>query len=360
MLLPHGNALPPDYVGGITETHNGKIQQAAANDDLAKVSEFIDGGIDVNSRHQGKTALYHAICNDSSAMMRLLLSRGADTSLRDGWDPDWPDRFTAVENAARLSAKAAMQELLAHGFSVEDSNALYFAACESNAEMLELLFDNAESSMSDAARQHAFAIALRESAGRRSCELVRWVLEKRGDERTRDDHWQGALDCAFLTVFQGLTGLRSCPNSQECDQAIQVLEILIEADASVNAHSDDSSKCTALHYTIQLCAPPKLVAFLLDHGADVNFRGPAGRSPFFQLLEHPKATEELVKMFTDAGAIIGPPDSTGQTGLHCVRKSSITSWLLKSGADICAVDDQGETPLTRLARHATLNWYHCS
>ncbi|KAH3916915.1 hypothetical protein HBH56_049310 [Parastagonospora nodorum] len=142
MFLPHGNTPHPDYVGGIIGTQNNTIQQAAANDDLAKVCEFPDGRVDIDSRHQVKAVLYQAICDDSSTMVRLLLFRGADNSLRDGWDPDWPDSFTAVENAARLSARATMQELLAHGVNVEDSNAVYFAASESDAEMLKLLFDN--------------------------------------------------------------------------------------------------------------------------------------------------------------------------------------------------------------------------
>jgi len=170
--------------------------------------------------------------------------------MRDGWDPDWPDSFTAVENAVCLNARATMQELLAHGVNVEDSNAVYFATSESNAEMLKLLFDNAESSMSDADRQQAFIIALRESAGRRPCELVQWMVEKWGDEGARDDHWPGALDCAFLIVFKGLTGFRSCLNLQECDQAIQVLGILIEVGTSANIHTDNSLKFTELHCTV--------------------------------------------------------------------------------------------------------------
>jgi ankyrin repeat protein len=31
--------------------------------------------------------------------------------------------------------------------------------------------------------------------------------------------------------------------------------------------------------------------------------------------------------------------------LHCVRKRSIASWLITSGADVSAVDDQGDIPL---------------
>jgi ankyrin repeat protein len=356
MFLPHGNTPPSDHVDGMPEAHNGTIHQAAANDDLAKVSQFLDGGVDVNGRDQAcQTALHRAICNDSSTMVRLLLSRGADTSLRDDWDPDWPDGFTPVENAARLDARAAMQELLAHGVNVEASDAVYFAARENHAKMLKLLFDTTESSMSDVARQQGLAIALRESAGQRSCELVLWVLEMRGDERALDDHWQGVLDCAFLQVFEGLIALPPSLHSQEYDQAIQVLEILIEARASINAHTNDSSQWTALSFALQLDSPLKIVAFLLDHGANVNLCAPGEHSPFFQLLEHPKATEELVTMFTDAGAVISPPDARGQTVLHCVRKANIGSWLLTSGANLSAVDDQGETPLHKASSRSNFD-----
>jgi ankyrin repeat protein len=356
VFLPHGNTPPPECVGGIPEAHIATIQQAAANDDLAKVSKFLDGGVDVNSRdwaHQ--TALHRAICNDSSTMVRLLLSRGAHTSLRDGWDPDWPEGFTPVENVVLLDARVAMQELLAHGVNVEASDAVYFTAKEKHAEMLKLLFDQPESSMSDVARQQAFSIALRGSAAQWSCELVRWVLETGGDERALDDCWQGALDSACLHVLNGLLALPYCQHSQECDQAIQVLEILLKAGASINAHTKGSVSCTILHLALQLGSPWKLVAFLLNHGADVNFCGPDQHSPFFRLLACPKATEEHVKMFTDAGAVISLPDARGQTILHCVRKSSIASWLLSSGADICAVDNQGETPLHKASSNCNLD-----
>jgi ankyrin repeat protein len=342
-ILPRGNTPPLEYLWYTQEAHNSTIHQAAAIDDLARVTEFLDAGVDVNSRdRERKTALYRAVCNDSSTMVRLLLSHGADTSLRDDWDPDWPDGFTPMENAARLNTKAALQELLAHGVEFERSHAVYFAASKNHAEVLKLLLENTEGSMSDSARQQAFAIALQGSAAQRSCELVQWLLEMAGYERALDDHWQGALNCAFLAVGEGLANWPELIHSKECDEAIQVLEILIEAGASITAHSNG---CSPLHLALHLDSPSKLVAFLLAHGVDPNFCAPGEHSPFFQLLESPTATEELVKMFTDAGAVLGPPDARGRTILHCVRKPSIAAWLLKLGADISAIDDEGELPL---------------
>lgn len=114
----------------------------------------------------------------------------------------------------------------------------------------------------------------------------------------------------------------------------------MKAGASINAYSDDPIQHTALHSALKEQEPLlELITFLLHHSADVNFRNFCRRSPFFELLGHPKATEELVKMFTNAGAVVGPPDIWGQTPLHCVRKSSIASWLIASGADISAADD---------------------
>jgi ankyrin repeat protein len=356
MFLPHDNTPPSDHVDGMPEAHNSTIHQAAANDDLARVSQLLDGGVDVNGRDQARqTALHQAIYNDSSTMVRLLLSRGADTSLRDDWEPDWPDGFIPVETAAHLNARAAMQELLAHGVNIEASDAVYVAARENHAKMLKLLFDTTESSMSDMPRQQGLAIALRESAGQRSSKLVLWVLEMRGDERALDDYWQGALDCAFLQVFEGLIALPPSFHYQEYDLAIQVLEILIEAGASINAHTDDSLQCTALSLALQLDSPLRIVAFLLDYGADVNLCAPGEHSPFSQLLEDPQATEELMKMFIDAGAVISPPDARGQTVLHCVRKANIGSWLLTSGANLSAVDDEGETPLHKASSRSNFD-----
>lgn len=230
-------------------------------------------------------------------------------------------------------------------------------------DMLRLLFDKSLGSMSDASHQRAIADALRVSAQNQSLEMIRFILQKLGHQlkaNMRDDYWQGALDLALLAIFDcdnadGDAGLPDYIRDQNWNHAIQIIDILIEAGASINTHGDDPTRHTALHSALAAQGPPlKLITSLLHHGANPNLCDSCGRSAFFELLGHPNATRELVKVFTDAGAVIGPPAARGQTPLHCVRNPNIASWLIASGADIAAVDDQGEIPLHKASSTGNL------
>jgi ankyrin repeat protein len=361
MFWPNDNTQHDQSTG---VARNVSIHQAAADDDLARVSELLDSGVEVNGRNESlQTALHRAIINDNSTMVQLLLSREAGTSLRDNGTFDEPDGFTPVESAARLNAIAAMQELIAHGVNAEFSSAVFLAARENHLDMLRLLFDKSSGSMSDASRQRAIADALRVSAKNQSLEIVKFVLQKLAHElepSMRSDHWQGALDLALLAVFDcenadGDGGLPDYIRDQNWDHAIRIIDILVEAGASINTHGDDPTKHTALHSALAAQGPSlKLITSLLHHGADPNLRDSCGRSAFFELLGHPKVTLELIKVFTDAGAVVGLPAARGQTPLHCVRNPSIASWLITLGADIAAVDDQGETPLHKASSTGNL------
>jgi hypothetical protein len=217
-----------------------------------------------------------------------------------------------------------MEELLTHGVNFGTSDAVYFVVSEDHAEVLKLLLDDNESSMSAVACRCAFTIAPRESDAQHSCELIQWSLKVYGDKRVLDDHGQGALNCAFLAVCEGLAKWSDLMRPRDGDEVFQILKTLIEAGALITAHNDG---CSPLHFVMQLNSPSKLVAFLLDHGANPNFCAPGEHSQFFQFLESPKAIEKLVNMFTDAGAVIGPRDARGRTILRCARKANIATWL---------------------------------
>lgn len=340
---------------GTAFAHDVSIHQAAGSGDLAMVSDLLDGGVDINGRDESlQTALHCAIRNDSSSMVRLLLSRGADTSLRDNGTFDEPDGFVSVETAARCNAVSAMQELIAHGVDVESSKAIFLAARENHMDMLRLLFKKISGRLLDKLHRRAIADALRVSVKNQNLEMVQFILQGFGSERdtnARDDYRQSALDTALLSVFDcdcadGDGDLLDYIRDQQWDHAVQIIDVLIDAGASVNTHGKDPLRRTALHAALTEQGPPMiLITSLLNYGADPNSPDSSGRSPFFELLGDPRATEELIKVFTDAGAVFGSPAAGGQTPLHHVRKPSIASWLIASGADLDAMDDQGEIPL---------------
>ena len=164
--------------------------------------------------------------------------------------------------------------------------------------------------------------------------MVPFIFQQFGrtlEANTRDEYWQGALDLALLAVFDcdnayGDGGLPDYIHDQNWDHAIQIIDVLIETGASIDIYGDDPTQRTALHSALAARGPPlKLISSLLHHGADLNLRDCCGRSAFFELLGQPKATRELIKVFTDAGAVVGPPAARGQTPLHCVRNPSIAS-----------------------------------
>jgi ankyrin repeat protein len=281
---------------GTGVAHNVSIHQAAVSDDLAKVSDLLDGGVDINGRDESlQTALHCAIRHDSSSMVQLLLSRGVDTSLRD---------------------IGTLGSLL------------------------------------DTLHRRANADALRVSAKNQNMEMVQLILQRFGSKRDTDargDYRQSALDNALLSVFDcdnadGDGGLLDDIRDQQWDHAVQIVDVLIDAGASVNTHGKSPLRCTVLHAALTEQGPPMaLIISLLNHGADLNSPDSSGRSPFPQILGDPRATEELAKIFTDAGSPVDVRSNLGRTPFMQSRSASISKALLNHGADIHAATAQGTT-----------------
>jgi ankyrin repeat protein len=214
------------------------IYQAGGKDGLARVTELLDSGVEIDDRDESlRTALHWAVINNNSAMVQLLLSHGADTNLRDDGTFDEPEGFTPVESAARLNAISAMQEFIAHGVTILNSKSLCLAAREGHMDMLQLLFNKHSNDTSKGHCLQAIADALCLSAKNQSVEMVRFVvreLQRAPFANTHNDDWQDILNRAFLAVFM-------CDDvcDGECDQAIRITDILLEAGASIDTHADD-------------------------------------------------------------------------------------------------------------------------
>jgi ankyrin repeat protein len=117
---------PPYEPCPIWETigdHAGELEvslhRAAARGDVAAMSCYVDAGLDINARcARGDTALNWAIKADEAEAVRLLLSRGADLSLRGWGGSDSREGDYAVLCAARFNKVAVMKVLIESGVGI--------------------------------------------------------------------------------------------------------------------------------------------------------------------------------------------------------------------------------------------------
>ena len=93
-------------------------------------------------------------------------------------------------------------------------------------------------------------------------------------------------------------------------------------------------------------ATEELVQILLDHGALADTKDANGRSPLLDATL--QGRKELVQILIKHGADVSTRDSAGRTALHEAASQGheeVTLVLLKNGADVAAKDNAGMTPL---------------
>lgn len=116
---------------------------------------------------------------------------------------------------------------------------------------------------------------------------------------------------------------------------------VLASGADVNYRLADGK--TALH-----CASWKghveFVAFLIEHGADVDAKDQHGRTPM-----HMTHNAAIARLLHEAGADISARDNRDRTPLHHAV-DDLAEYLLSVGAEVDPVDKLGRTPLSEAAR----------
>lgn len=154
----------------------------------------------------------------------------------------------------------------------------------------------------------------------------------------------------------GRTPLHTAVNHSAPDGGLDIVIMLIEKGAQLNAFDSDESWRTGsvgrtpLHYAAE-DGYTAVARLLLDRGANVNMPdGYYGRTPLYDAARHGRTpTAELL---LDRGADINMRNRYGQTPLH--EGASHGSWfvtklLLERGAEVNPVDKNGRTPLDEAA-----------
>ncbi|WP_420634377.1 ankyrin repeat domain-containing protein [Candidatus Palauibacter sp.] len=125
----------------------------------------------------------------------------------------------------------------------------------------------------------------------------------------------------------------------------EVISVLIEAGAILEAYSAPHEARTPLHYAARSSGNPEVLRRLLQYGADVYAKNPVGRTPLHLAAlynDHPAIVAELARV-----THVNVRMRTGETPLHdATRKSgfaavpdpnlAVVEVLLRHGADLAA------------------------
>jgi uncharacterized protein len=364
------NAPQPD---GMTALH-----WAAYRDDLeiAKLLADAKANVTVTNRY-GVTPLSLACQNGNGAMVELLLERGADpnTTLRGG--------ETALMTAARTGKPGSVNALLKRGADVNakerrGQTALMWAAADGHAEVVELLIKagaDVDATLPDSGFT-PFFFAVRD--GR--LDVVRALLKAGVDVNQAMQPRRSTLK----GPRKGTSALILAVENGHFDLAVA----LLEAGADPN---DQRSGFTALHVLTWVRKPDRgeddgdpaplgsgnlssvqFIRKLVERGADVNARlkngkgGPGlydktGATPF--LMAAARADAPYMRLLVELGAnpLLGNVDNCTPLMVACgigvgsaaanetageePEVLEAAQLALDLGADVNAVDDNGETAM---------------
>ena len=370
-LLDAGVDVNAPQVDGTTALH-----WAAYHNDADTAELLLRAGADANAANRyGALPLSLACVNGNGALVKLLLAAGADANAASGGGE------TVLMTAARSGSLEALQALLDAGASVDATErngqtALMWAAAEGHAPVVEALLaagadfrrtlDSGFSPMFFAVRGGRAAVV---RALLRAGIDVNEPLRRKG--RPKYQFANSGMSPLLLAIENG---------------HFELAAALLEAGADPN---DERSGYTPLH-TITWVRKPKnsdygsdpapegsgnlsslqFVRTLVAMGADVNARlqngkpqapkiNTAGATPF--LFAADKADVPLMKLLLELGADPFLANVENTTPLSAAAGLGTTApleeagteeealeavkLLLELGADIDAVDDNGETAM---------------
>lgn len=362
--------------GALAKDVQDQLLEAVHRDDFQSVHRLLDVGANVRSTNRyGVHPLHFACLNGNEQLVQLFLSKGADPN------QPIPGGETPLMTAARTGLTGPMKALLAGGAVVSATerrgqNALMWAAAEGNHEVMELLLAAGADFKTTLDSGHtALTLAVREGRA----EAVRTLLKAGADVnepmRPRKSVGRG--------VRNGTSPLLLAVENGHFELALE----LVDAGAELN---DQRSGFTPLHNLTWVRKPNRgddeagdpaptgsgkisslhFARELVRKGADVNARLVKGKSGTGHL-NRVGATPFLLAAFTgdlaymrlliELGADPLTPNTDGATPLMAASGLGVLAppeeagseeealeaveLLLSKGADINAVDKNGETAM---------------
>lgn len=371
-VMAEGEDVNAAQVDGMTALH-----WAVWQDEPDAVRTLLESGASaVATNRYGVSPLSIACENGNGEIVAMLLAAGADANatLAGG--------ETALITAAKTGKIEAVRALISHGAEVDaeqrkGQTALHWAAHEGHADVVQLLISmgadpqrRLNSGLNPwllAARQgHAEVVRVLLRAGQDVNEAVPKVGDGRGGIKPGTSALLMALKNGHFELALGLVEAGADPN--DLRTGLAPLHIIPEV---MNPHNGDGPDGQPAPRGSGKYSPLQFIERLVEAGAEINLRVPEARkpgrgdihmegvTPFFQaarrddvpmmklMLElgaDPTITnvENCTPLLAAAGVGILTPDEDVGTAEEAIEAIKL---LLDLGADINAVDDNGETAM---------------
>ncbi|XP_043088851.1 transient receptor potential cation channel, subfamily N, member 1 isoform X3 [Puntigrus tetrazona] len=130
-----------------------------------------------------------------------------------------------------------------------------------------------------------------------------------------------------------------------------VVKALLQKGAHVDASSKDGH--TALHVAVENCKP-QVVQMLLGFGANVQLRGGKAQETPLHIAARVKEGERVAEMLLKSGADVNAEQENGETAMHVAARHGALQMiqaLILEGGDVTWKSKVGENPLHVAVRH---------
>lgn len=332
--------------------HDGDlpIHKAAYTGDDAKLATLIASDANIDARGvYDCTPLQLAIRGDHSETVRILLTAGADPTLKDQLETAaYYEPFDAINGAAWLGNQNALAALLKSGLKLPAS-ALRWAASLNHVQCMRKILDQlGQNDFVDKPRSEGLLAALERAALCWHLEAVELILSHVTPfPSTLLTGKKFTLSSALVSAAGDFDCDDRCRWQKNGDIQLLVMKKLIMAGADVNLEHPQAGE-NAFWATVESFGfSTDIVRLLLKSGLHLDRSSEDGRTPLFGIISNRNNDVNLVKAFLEAGAQATTTDVELNTPLHVATHRSFAELLFEYGASLLAKNRYGVTPFHR-------------
>jgi ankyrin repeat protein len=356
----------PNFIGG--EYARSAPRKAIENQDEATLRALLDHKLDPNLTldPQGARPLFYAIRHSATALIELLLARGADPYAQDHHGTsaldyattrgNWmvaalgdealdDDKCARAEKKARVWSAAASGDFDAALAAIRDAD---LSVDSFDGDGKTLLVHAVESGSIDAVRAVLDAGASADLANPWGSNALAWVKEETSDEVVALLIARGAR--AMERSGKPLLIHRAVWNEREpqlrlllstvtsfedkhwgelmsaavMKKNVAIVRALHEAGCPLNVHAEIGGE-TPLHGACTAYRSDEVIAYLLANGADVNATNGQGFTPLHSAVQHYAYDDtyiDVLRALVQGGARWDSVDEYTRTPFECARDTS--------------------------------------